>query len=65
MIRTSTAKVKRYQSSVPRAIPGVQPSTSEQKTRLVDLGLDALSRGEWGMVMAIARLIQRGGMAHA
>ncbi len=37
----------------------VQGSTAEQKARLVDLGLDALCRGEWEMALAISTLVQR------
>jgi hypothetical protein len=34
------------------------------KSALVDLGLAALSRGEYQIVMAITRLIQRRAMSH-
>jgi hypothetical protein len=34
------------------------------KSSLVDLGIHALNRGEWQMVMAITRLIEHGGMRH-
>ena len=40
-------------------------SPSQCKQCLVALGLYALSRGEWHMVMAITRLIQRKGYANA
>jgi hypothetical protein len=35
------------------------------KSRLVDLGLACLARGEWGIVAAITRLIQRRGWRYA
>jgi hypothetical protein len=38
---------------------------STTKSALVDLGLAALSRGDWLVVMAITCLIQRRGMSHA
>jgi hypothetical protein len=43
-----------------------QPSVPVyQKAKLVNLGLYALSRGEWQMVAAITRLIKRRGWMHA
>jgi hypothetical protein len=36
-----------------------------QKANLVDLGLYLLARGEWQLVLAITRLIEKGGMRHA
>jgi hypothetical protein len=36
-----------------------------KKSNLVDLGLLFLSRGDWQAVMAITRLIEKGGMRHA
>jgi hypothetical protein len=35
-----------------------------QKAKLVDLGLIALSRGEWRMVAAITRLLQKRGWCY-
>ena len=46
-------------STLPRS-----PNASFTKSALVDIGLDALSRGDWQIVMAITRLIQRKGMRH-
>jgi hypothetical protein len=36
-----------------------------EKSKLVDGGMIALARGEWQMVMAITRLLQRRGWSHA
>jgi hypothetical protein len=35
-----------------------------QKAKLINLGLFALSRGEWQIVMAITHLIGKRGLAH-
>jgi hypothetical protein len=43
----------------------IVPDASLFKTRLVDIGLDALSRGDWLVVMAITRLIERRDLRHA
>jgi hypothetical protein len=46
-------------------IPHQPPrSATTSKLSLVNIGLYALSRGEWPMVMAITRLIERRAMRH-
>jgi hypothetical protein len=43
-----------------------QPSgASYLKLALVDIGLDALSRGDWLVVSAVTALIQKRGWGHA
>jgi hypothetical protein len=37
---------------------------SQLKSRLVDIGLEALSRGDWTIVMAITTLIRNRGWGH-
>jgi hypothetical protein len=39
-------------------------TASEHKQALVSLGLYALSHGEWGLVMAITRLVQSRGLTN-
>jgi hypothetical protein len=52
-------------SAVGRTTPTLQAPSPEQKSQLVNVGLFALSRGEWQIVMAITTLIQRKGVAYA
>lgn len=42
-----------------------QNTPQHKKSALVDLGLDAISRGERAMVAAITRLIRKRGWSHA
>jgi hypothetical protein len=37
---------------------------SQQKSALVHIGQYALSTGQWQMVAALTRLIQKGGLVH-
>jgi hypothetical protein len=45
-------------------VTGNPPVVHPPKATLVDLGLEALSRGEWQIVMAITRLLQKRGWVH-
>jgi hypothetical protein len=47
------------------SIPHSSHPPQAQKTKLVDLGLACLARGEWQMVVAITQLIQWRGWSHA
>jgi len=42
----------------------ISRAASQRKQRLVALGLDALSRGHWGIVAAITRLMELEGYRH-
>jgi hypothetical protein len=49
---------------MPYLTSSMASNTSLLKTRLVDIGLDALSRGDWLMVMAVTALVQKRGLSH-
>jgi hypothetical protein len=62
--------VMRIPSTIPRqrnATNGIRsslPSPADYKSTLIDLGMQALSRGEWLIVAALPRIVQARGLGH-
>jgi hypothetical protein len=64
MVSERTSKVKRQQSPETSAAQSLQPSVPEQKSVLVDLGLEYLAKGEFGVVATITLIIQERRWSH-
>jgi hypothetical protein len=51
-------------TNMPYLTSTIASNASQLKTRLVDIGLDALSRGDWLVVSAVTTLIRNRGWTH-